>query len=129
MGGAESNDVHFDLVQDTDDEACLSVTGEITPHRRGGHYEVPVLRHHRVAERPVRITGHLFFDASHKPCKDGEPQENLKRISLWEIHPVYSIDVCRRKTIEQCRVNNESAWIPIERFINLADEEDDDQAP
>ena len=123
--GEANNDVHFDLLQDTDEEACFSVTAEISPHHRTGHYEVPILRHHRVSERPVRVTGHLFFDASHKPCLDGEPQENLKRISLWEIHPVYSIEVCRRKTMEACRVDNNSAWIPIERFINLAGEEDD----
>ncbi len=126
FAGEPNNDVHFDLVQDTGDDACSSVTGEITPHRRAPHYEVTVLRLHRVSERPLRVTGQLFFDASHRPCRNGEPQENLKRISLWEIHPVYTVDVCRRTTIADCQVTNESVWIPLDRFVNLPQEEHGD---
>jgi hypothetical protein len=125
--GEVSNDIHFDLHQDPDeDDACLSVTGEITPHRRAPHYEKEVLVQHRVAQRPVRVTGQLFFDASHRPCVNGEPMENLKRISLWEIHPVYSIDVCRRRTVPECAADDDSAWIPLDRFTNVAGEENDE---
>jgi hypothetical protein len=123
--GEESNDIHFDILQDRDEDACFSVTGEITPHRRSPHYEKEVLMQTRVAERPVRVTGQLFFDASHRPCVNGEPKESLQRISLWEIHPVYSIDVCRQKTLGECSADNDSAWIPIERFTNVAEDPDE----
>jgi hypothetical protein len=96
-----------------------------TPHRRSPHYEKEVLTQTRIAERPVRVTGQLFFDASHRPCVNGEPQESLQRISLWEIHPVYSIDVCRQKTVAECSADNDSAWIPIERFANVAEDPDE----
>ena len=123
--GEDSNDIHFDILQDRDEDACFSVTGEITPHRRSPHYEKDVLTQTRIAERPVRVTGQLFFDASHRPCVNGEPQESLQRISLWEIHPVYSIDVCRQKTVDECSADNNSAWIPIERFANVAEDPDE----
>jgi hypothetical protein len=124
--GAENNDIHFDLVQDPDDDACLSVTGEVTPHRRSAHYEKDVLLQSRIAERPVRVTGQLFFDASHKPCVNGEPHGAPLRISLWEIHPVYSVEVCKRKTIDSCPSNDDTVWLPIERFSNVPHEEEDD---
>jgi hypothetical protein len=124
--GAESNDIHFDLVQDPDDDACLSVTAEITPHRRSPHYEKEVLLQSRIAERPVRVTGQLFFDASHKPCVNGEPHGAPLRISLWEIHPVYTIEVCKRRTLDSCPSNDDSVWLPIERFSNAPHEEEDD---
>ena len=112
--GKTSNDIHFGLVQDEGDEACRSVTGEITPHHRSPSYEVEVLSLSRVAARPVRVTGQLFFDASHLPCRDGQPQENLQRVSAWEIHPVYLIEVCRRGTIEARRADDESVWVPLD---------------
>jgi hypothetical protein len=121
--GEASNDIHFDILQDSSEEACLSVTGEVAPHRRSPFYEVPVLN----ITNPVKVTGHLFFDASHKPCMNGEPQESLKRISLWEIHPAYKIDVCRAKTITECSVTDENVWVPISRFRNTADLESDEE--
>lgn len=41
---------------------------------------------------PVRVTGQLFFDASHGPCVGGRGSAPRPR-SIWEIHPVYAIDV------------------------------------
>jgi hypothetical protein len=124
LTGQRNNDIHFDLVQDKGDAACGSVTSEITPHHRSRMYEVDVLRLSRLSERPLRVTGQLFFDASHLPCKDGRPQENLKRISLWEIHPVYRIDVCNKTVLEDCSVVEERVWKPLEDFLNSPEEEE-----
>jgi hypothetical protein len=35
----------------------------------------------------------------------------------WEIHPVYSIDVCSKTTLAACGVNDESKWTPFEQWI------------
>lgn len=44
---------------------------------------------------PVRVTGHLFFDSSHVPCENGQGvRSNPKRVSLWEVHPIYQFELC-----------------------------------
>src|SRR6185295_11660458 len=69
---------------------------------------VPGLLKDRVVEnkksnRPalyLRLTGPLFYDASHKPCvfQDGKVVErhSPERFSIWEIHPIYRIEVYDR---------------------------------
>lgn len=58
--------------------------------------------------RPLRIRGHLFFDASHRLCNGTSPtQGNPPRRSGWQIHPVYSIDVYEFTTLTTCRVDRE----------------------
>ena len=63
-----------------------------------------------------RITGQMMLDGSHRPCTPGHPQ-SPKRISVWEIHPVYSIDVCTKKTMSACRVNVATDWRPLHEFL------------
>jgi hypothetical protein len=65
-----------------------------------------------VAGQVVRVTGQLFFDGSHSPCAGGKGSP--KRASLWEIHPVYALDVCSGKTIADCPVDDETKWQPLE---------------
>src|SRR5262249_56066168 len=62
-------------------------------------------------DRPLRITGQMFFDGSHRPCvgDEGRPP----RISVWEIHPVYGIDVCKKKSLTACRANVDADWTPL----------------
>ena len=122
--GAASNDIHFDLVQDPGDEICTSITGEIIPHHRAPVYEVSILRLSRLAERPIRISGQLFFDGSHLPCRTGAHNSPPLRATVWEVHPVYQIDVCRKTTLAACPRNNASLWIPLESFVNVAHEDE-----
>jgi hypothetical protein len=63
---------------------------------------------------PVRVTGQLFFDASHKLCTNGKAVGgNPARQSAWEIHPVYQADVCRHQTLSECEADQADVWIPI----------------
>jgi hypothetical protein len=124
-GGAANNDIHVDLVAAPDDPACRSITAEISPHFRPRAWERDVLD--TVRDRPLRVTGHLFFDAAHRPCRNDSDGVQPKRASLWEIHPVYAIDVCRRRTLRGCRATDESAWIPLESYRNVPQEEEDDE--
>jgi hypothetical protein len=36
-----------------------------------------------------------------------------KPAAVWEIHPVYAIDVCTKKTFSACRLNVAADWRPI----------------
>jgi len=125
----EDNDIHIALGTAVDTQECASVTAEISPHERPaswneiGHFETfdPVTRLNtvnpaiasRLQAQPFRFTGQLFFDASHPPCPCGK-NCNPKRSSLWEIHPVYKIDVCKAAT--SCDVNNEAHWLSFESW-------------
>jgi hypothetical protein len=103
----EGNDIHIALVESAalverfkrgDRRVeCGSVTAEIIPHFRPDVWNrfdshprtAPAVRGLPVEGLHVRITGQLFFDASHNPANCAAP----RRRSSWEIHPVYAIEV------------------------------------
>jgi hypothetical protein len=120
------NDIHIELVekfpQDVADDK-KRVTAEISPHFRPIVWErfdtndktapevvdvTDINGNKPLAGKPgikeligqkVRIYGHLYFDDVHKPCKKS------CRLSTWEIHPVYWIDVEENKV-----------WIPFHEW-------------
>ena len=78
-----------------------------------------------LTRRPVRITGQLFFDASHKPCHDGKANKgDPRRMSIWEIHPVYQVDVCRNTSMSGCPFDDEDKWIPLNEWDSRAPDMD-----
>jgi hypothetical protein len=112
------NDVHIALaqtkagaLQQTTASECKTVTAEITPHHRSQSYNrfstfpADFLNGHpqaagkdKLKGNPppllgarVRVTGQLFFDGSHAPCSNGHGAP--ARRSIWEIHPVFKIEV------------------------------------
>lgn len=111
------NDIHIALSGSLDKnvDECTTVTAEISPHYRpalwsqfhdganeGVESVLPGLLKHRVLKqrgRPllVRLTGPLFYDASHQPCllrgNKVIERHTPERRSIWEIHPVYRIQV------------------------------------
>jgi hypothetical protein len=104
-GELDMNDIHIQLVESKKllkgGNECKSITAEISPHFRPASWDrfdvnpqtkdkghEPSLP---LAGAKVRITGPLFFDASHSPCENGHGSP--ARRSIWEIHPVYAIDV------------------------------------
>ncbi len=113
LHGKENNDIHIMLGASSSASPCTTVTAEMSPHFRPAAWDQIVeinLRH------PARITGQLFFDASHKPCKGGKGP-NPKRASLWEIHPVYMIDVCDGSTLAVCTIGDESLWTSLDQWL------------
>jgi hypothetical protein len=102
----DTNDIHIPLVQTSDADECTSVTAEMSPHGRPAGWTPAALNQ---PGQVVRVTGNLFFDGSHRPCTAGHPQ-SPKRASLWEIHPVYAIDICTGTTIADCPVGDDSKW-------------------
>ena len=130
QGGAESvncqgtkkeqTDLHIVLISSSDREntpECSSVTAEISPHFRPENWDAHTIL--LANDHPLRFTGHLMYDASHRPCSGNPPKaahQAPARVSSWEIHPVYGIDVCVKKSIRSCNANDESLWIPLDQW-------------
>jgi hypothetical protein len=103
----DRNDIHIVLEAPGVMDECLSVTAEISPHFRPNSWR----RFHNMGPNSlgedvnleakgvnfnkfqmVRITGPLFYDASHEPCSPGKHASPARR-SIWEIHPAYKLEV------------------------------------
>jgi hypothetical protein len=122
------NDVHIALGPQPATQECASVTAEISPHYRpatwdaigdfevfsGGKYTVTPGMASRLQAHPYRITGQLFFDASHEPCPCGSVKCEPLRSSVWEIHPVYQIEVCKAGTT--CDERNDADWLAFDTW-------------
>jgi hypothetical protein len=129
--GESQNDIHMAMGATTDTQECGSVSAEISPHYRPaswneiGHYERynkstkkytpdPAMAA-RLQAHPYRLTGQLFFDASHKVCPCGITCTPV-RSSLWEIHPIYAIEVCKSGTT--CDENKDDDWMAFDSWWN-----------
>jgi len=142
----EENDIHLNLVQNkppanpTDaqirDLECQSVVMEISPHFRPEPWEILGSLNKTSANataakkiaaldlrRPMRFTGHAFYDGFHKPCVGMTPGGSSRRTSAWEIHPIYAIEVCVNTSLSGCPRTDGSRWRPLD--VWLTSEEDD----
>lgn len=117
--GKPANDIHIVLGQAADADPCESVTAEISPHYRPTSWDG--LETYKLSTRPVRMTGQLFFDASHKPCTAGK-RASPPRMAIWEIHPVYALDVCKKTAVADCKADDESVWVPLDQWVGLEEE-------
>jgi len=125
----ESTDIHVVLIDNSnrdDTPECASVTAEISPHFEPENWDSHALL---LAEaHPFRFTGQLMYDAAHRPCS-GSPLKPApsapKRISSWEIHPVYAIDVCKLKSLQNCNANDSTAWTPLNEWTDPVETPDE----
>jgi hypothetical protein len=121
--GVDKNDFHIPLLDPTAPNAatqseCTSVTAEISPHFRPSAWSQIDLK--TPTKALVRMTGPLFFDDSHEICAPGATKgPGPERSSLWEIHPVYQIEVCSSSHPEECDINSSAAsvWSPYSTWI------------
>jgi hypothetical protein len=126
VGGKLNNDIHISLGLTPASDQCAGVTAEISPHFRPDSwanftdYEFT---------HPVMLVGQLFYDASHKPCTAGHPVHPA-RISSWEIHPVYSIFVCKNAGASGCPPDpTDPRWTPFDVWVNLPDDTEEAHHP
>lgn len=121
----DSNDVHMALGLAYGASECTSVTAEVSPHFRPKAWasiasvkaQNKIKKPAAITRYPVRITGQLFFDGSHTPCQgDQALPGNPARQSLWEIHPVYAVDVCSNQDLDSCSAEDEGVWTPLNRW-------------
>lgn len=127
--GCARNDIHIDLSakprgpNETVDDRMKDdgVVAEISPRHRPAEWNLfdSVSYRDFFNKHPVMFTGQLFYDASHQPLK------SPIRRSVWEIHPVYAIHVCRKESLAECdpaKQDDESVWIPfhqLRQMLNL----------
>ncbi|MBZ5526767.1 MAG: hypothetical protein LAN71_02535 [Acidobacteriia bacterium] len=121
LPGKAANDIHIVMGKRPDDAECNSVTAEMIPHFRPASWDkitfAAVMA--KLKKHPVRISGQMFFDASHAYCGHPEflPMGDPHRRSLWEIHPVYALDVCRNKTLAGCKVDKDAVWTAFDSWV------------
>jgi hypothetical protein len=113
LTGEQNNDIHIPLVATAGADECTSVTAEISPHFRPNVWTASNINQPGV---PLRFTGQLLFDAEHKPCR-GTTVEEPKRQSVWEIHPVYAVDVCVLSNASACNANDDKAWMALDAWL------------
>jgi len=113
-------DIHISLARTKNADLCRSIGAEIIPHFRPNSWPKLYYAEHyeEIKRHPLRLKGHLFFDASHHPCGDLDMtgHDPLRR-SDWEIHPIYSIDVCTNTTLAGCGADNETVWTAFDQWI------------
>jgi hypothetical protein len=105
-----NNDIHISVTATKNGSEFEGIVVEMIPQNRPANWtssKVDTLR-----GKVLLIEGGLFYDNLHftngdasNPIK-GQP----KRFSLWEIHPVTSVKVCKKKTISQCDPDRASDW-------------------
>ena len=125
--GMDHNDFHIPLLDPSKPNAqqqdeCTSVTAEMIPHFRPAAWNSIDLK--TPTMNPVRVTGPLFFDDSHTVCTFSSSgavtkRETPARSSLWEIHPVYQLEVCAGTSAAQCDVSSASTtmWTPYDQWV------------
>jgi hypothetical protein len=106
-----NNDIHVSVTETKNGSEFEGIVVEMIPQDRPPNWrssKVGTLR-----GKVLLIEGGLFYDNLHfangdasNPMKGGQP----KRFSLWEIHPVTSVKVCKKKTISQCDPDRASDW-------------------
>lgn len=119
ISGRDNNDIHIVLVQDLEDDPCTSITAEMSPHYRPSSWTDQSVN--SVADHPIRVRGQLFFDSSHEPCR-GSHRASPARQSVWEIHPTYAFDVCKKATLDECRSAGEADWVSLTTWMGAEDE-------
>jgi hypothetical protein len=106
-----NNDIHISVAETKNASEFEGIVVEMIPQHRPANWtsnNVDTL-HGKV----LLIEGGLFYDNLHFANGDasnpigGQPA----RFSLWEIHPVTSVKVCKKTTVGQCDPDRASDWI------------------
>jgi hypothetical protein len=52
------------------------------------------------------------------------PHGSSRRISAWEIHPAYAIEVCVNTSLSGCPRNQANRWKPLAKWLAAIDDEE-----
>jgi hypothetical protein len=110
---AEYHDIHMSVVGDAGTTGeCSGVVVEMSPHHRPSGWNIGTMNKVASSGVPVRVTGQLFFDSSHVPCQAGQAvRSNPKRMSLWEVHPIYTFELCT------ANCDGAGTWVSLDQWI------------
>jgi hypothetical protein len=105
-----NNDIHISVAETKNASEFEGIVVEMIPQHRPANWtsnNVDTLH-----EKVLLIEGGLFYDNLH--FTNGDARNPLagqpKRFSLWEIHPVTSVKVCKKMTVSQCNPDQASDW-------------------
>lgn len=118
LSGAENNDIHINIIQNSTDKITESIVTEMSPRMRAAHpgwNKAQDLLDQLTAngKKPyVQVTGYLLFDSEHV-TRSGGP-----RATIWEIHPVTAFEVCTSATAAVCDKGNN--WVALENWKGAA---------
>jgi hypothetical protein len=105
-----NNDIHISVTETKNASEFEGIVVEMIPQDRPANWtstNVGTLR-----GKVLLIEGGLLYDNLHFANPDasnplgGQP----KRFSLWEIHPITSVKVCKKAAVGQCDPGRASDW-------------------
>jgi hypothetical protein len=105
-----NNDIHISVTEKKDGSEFEGIVVEMIPQDRPANWTSSKLD--QLHGKVLLIEGGLFYDNLHVTNEDednpvpGQP----KRFSLWEIHPVTSLKVCKKPKVSQCDPDRSSDW-------------------
>jgi hypothetical protein len=105
-----NNDIHISVTETKDGSEFEGIVVEMIPQDRPANWTSSNLD--ALHGKVLLIEGGLFYDNLHFANGDannpigGQPP----RFSLWEIHPITSLKVCKKNTVSQCDSNRASDW-------------------
>ena len=104
-----NNDIHISVSESEDASEFEGIVVEMIPQSRPAKWTSVRIR--KLRGKLLLIEGGLFYDNLH--FVNGDPANPVprqpKRFSLWEIHPVVSVKVCK-KANNQCDPDRASDW-------------------
>lgn len=116
LPNAENNDIHIPIVENKSDTEYESMVVEPIPQTRDASWTATNLKKLQSDRKLLLIRGQLFYDNQHKVRDDPDNEEGLKsqpkRFTLWEIHPVTEILVCK-KASNNCDPAVTSDWAQV----------------
>jgi hypothetical protein len=107
------SDIHIPVVENADGTEFDSIVVEPIPQGPDVKRLTPAaLREVQESGRRVLIRGGLFYDSIHIVNTGEGPQNQPKRFTVWELHPVTAVLVCSRAD-NKCDPANDSDWKPL----------------
>jgi hypothetical protein len=122
MGGPKISEIQLNLspiTSPSDTPDCQAVVAKLITHYRPIWWDDIDIK---TPEAPVRITGQLFYDNQAEACGGRAPSSRAvgarpARLTRWEVHPVYGIDVCIAPEAG-CDPMNGARWVPYHQWLD-----------
>jgi hypothetical protein len=105
-----NNDLHIPVAETKNGSEFEGIVVEMIPQDRPAKWTSKTVE--KLRGKVLLIEGGLFYDNLHFVNSDannpiaGQP----RRFSLWEIHPITSVKVCKRAAVSQCDPDRAPDW-------------------
>jgi hypothetical protein len=105
-----NNDIHISVAETKNRSEFEGIVVEMIPQDRPENWTSEEIK--KLRGKVLLIEGGLFYDNLHfaNGDEDNPMPRQPKRFSLWEIHPVTSLKVCKKPKVSQCDPERASDW-------------------